>query len=100
MVIFDNKKLTNKKLIKQHLKILKRLQYPSGLFAASSKKVGTGYDKAWLRDNFYEALAFEVLGEWVVIKKTYRAVLDIFLKHEEKIDWAIKEKPEIGRAHV
>ena len=49
-------RLTYKQLIDQHLKILKNLQYNSGLFAASSKSVGTGYDKSWLRDNFYECL--------------------------------------------
>ena len=65
------------KLIEQHLKILQDLQYRSGLFAASKKGaaqrdsgrkasglealpggVDTGYDKAWLRDNFYETMAF------------------------------------------
>ena len=55
-------KLTYDQLIKQHLHLLKNLQYTSGLFAASHKQVGTGYDKAWLRDNFYECLAFEILS--------------------------------------
>jgi len=86
--------LTYKKLINQNLKILKNLQYKSGLFAASSKKVGTGYDKSWLRDNFYECLAFEVIGDWETVEKTYNALLDIFLKHEKKIDCAIKSRPK------
>lgn len=81
------------KLIAQHLKILEDLQFSSGLFAASHKQVGTGYDKAWLRDNFYECLAFEVLGDFDTVRKTYRAILDIFLKHEDKIDHAIARKP-------
>jgi GH15 family glucan-1,4-alpha-glucosidase len=72
------------KLIAQHTSILESLQYQSGLFAASSKEVGTGYNKAWLRDNFYECLAFEVLGDWQTVEKTYRAILDIFKKHESK----------------
>ena len=75
------------KLIRQHLKILENLQYDSGLFAASKKGEGEGYDKAWLRDNFYECLAFEVLEDYETVRKTYRAILDIFRK-------------QIGRAHV
>lgn len=86
-------RVTYEDLILKHLEILKSLQYRSGLFAASSPDVSTGYDKSWLRDNFYETLAFEVLGDWDTVEKTYRAILNIFLKHEDKIDWAIKEKP-------
>ncbi len=84
--------ITTKHLIEQHMRILKGLQYESGLFAASKKEVNTGYDKAWLRDNFYECLAFEILKDWETVRKTYRAILDIFLKHESKIDWAIRKK--------
>lgn len=83
----------HEKLIEQHLKILKDLQYDSGLFAASRKGVETGYDKAWLRDNFYECLAFEVTGDYETVRKMYRAILDIFKKHEYKIDYAIQRKP-------
>jgi phosphorylase kinase alpha/beta subunit len=87
-------KLTYEQLIKRHLKILKSLQTDSGLFLASKKGVDTGYDKSWLRDNFYETIAFEVIGDWKTVEKTYRAILNVFLKHEEKIDWAIEEKPK------
>lgn len=86
-------RLTYDQLIKRHIKILKSLQYKTGLFSASSKKVTTGYNKSWLRDNFYETIAFEVLGDFKTVEKTYKAILNIFLKHEEKIDWAIKNKP-------
>ena len=88
------------KLIAQHLKILEGLQYDSGLFAASKKGIGTGYDKAWLRDNFYECLAFEVVGDMDTVKKTYRAILDIFKKHEFKIDHAISAKPEHTHQYI
>lgn len=87
-------RLTYQQLIDRHLKILKSLQMKSGLFLASKADVETGYDKSWLRDNFYETMAFEVIGDWKTVEKTYRAILNIFLKHEEKIDWAIKEKPK------
>lgn len=88
------------KLIQEHLKGLERLQHKSGLFLASPQGVSTGYDKAWLRDNFYECLAFEYLGRWDVVRKTYRAVLDIFLKHEDKITKAIESKPENNHEYI
>jgi phosphorylase kinase alpha/beta subunit len=81
------------KVLAHHVKNLAKLQKSSGLFMASAHSVKTGYDKAWLRDNFYECLAFEYVDRWDIVAKTYRAILDIFLKHEAKIDAAIAEKP-------
>lgn len=77
----------------QHLDNLRKLITPTGLFLASSKNVETGYDKAWLRDNVYEALAFEYAGDWKVVAKTYHTLLDIFDKHLDKINWATTNKP-------
>jgi GH15 family glucan-1,4-alpha-glucosidase len=93
-------RLTYKKLLAQHLTILKNLQYESGLFAASKKDVNTGYDKSWLRDNFYECIAFEIIGDWDTVEKTYDTILKIFLKHEEKIDHAIQKKPEHKHEYI
>lgn len=93
-------KVNYEQLMKQHLDILKGLQYDSGLFAASRKSVETGYDKAWLRDNFYECLAFEVINDWETVRKTYRAILNIFLKHESKIDLAIANKPAFSYQYI
>lgn len=93
-------RLTYEELIVKHLRILKSLQYDSGLFSASKKEVSTGYDKSWLRDNFYETIAFEILGDWDTVEKTYRAILDVFLKHEEKIDWAIENKPKESYQYI
>jgi len=73
--------------------ILKQLQYPSGLLAASKKNVSTGYDKVWLRDNVYQALGFEATKNYKQVQKIYQALLDIFKKHEYKIDHAITKKP-------
>jgi phosphorylase kinase alpha/beta subunit len=87
-------------LMKQHLSILKNLQYESGLFAASKKESSTGYNKSWLRDNFYECLAFEVIGDWDTVEKTYAALLKIFLKHEYKIDHAISSKPQFKHEYI
>lgn len=99
-MFWKHEKITSDSLIKQHLGILKNLQYSSGLFAASNKNVSTGYDKSWLRDNFYECLAFEVLGDWNTVEKTYSALLKLFIKHEYKITWAIQHKPEHKHQYI
>jgi len=93
-------RLTYNQLIDRHTKILKSLQYASGLFAAAEKGVSTGYDKSWLRDNFYETIAFEVLGDWKTVEKTYNAILAVLAKHEEKIDKAIAEKPKYSHEYI
>jgi len=85
--------MTTEEKIREHLNILHPLQSASGLFSASSRGVATGYDKAWLRDNFYTSLGFEAAGDFETVKKVWRAILDLFLKHEEKINWAIEHKP-------
>lgn len=92
--------LAYKTLIRQHISILKNLQYESGLFAASKKNTKTGYNKSWLRDNFYECLAFQILEDWDTVFKTYRAILKIFEKHEYKIDYAIAHKPQHRHEYI
>lgn len=79
--------------ISRHLDNLRKLITPRGLFLASDHEVTTGYDKAWIRDNVYEAMAFEYAGEWKIVEKTYHTLLDIFDKHIDKIDWATTNKP-------
>jgi phosphorylase kinase alpha/beta subunit len=87
--------------IDRHVAILRRLQTKSGLFlAAAEAGVSTGYDKSWLRDNFYEVMAFEELCEFETAHKTWHALLDIFLKHEEKINWAIQERPKFTYQYI
>lgn len=81
-------------MIGQSIKILKNLQAPSGLMRASHAGVGTGYDKAWIRDNIYEALGFEAVKKKKEVIRIYQALLDVMLKHEWKIDHAIIEKPD------
>ncbi len=85
--------MSNQDTIQRHLDNLRKLITPTGLFLASSINVETGYDKAWLRDNVYEALAFEYAGEWDVVAKSYHTLLDIFDKHIDKINWATTNKP-------
>ncbi|MBN2423238.1 glycoside hydrolase family 15 [Candidatus Woesearchaeota archaeon] len=91
------KKLLSKTLSKR---ILKSLQYPSGLFGASKKRVKTGYNKAWIRDNIYESLGLMAAKDIKSLKKTYYALFDVLLKHEYKIDWAIKEKPDAAYKYI
>ena len=80
-------------LIERHLNNIRGLHSPSGLFLASRSDVSTGYNKAWIRDNFYTCLAFEEVGEIETVKKVWKALLAVFIKHKDKIDWAAKNKP-------
>lgn len=72
--------------------ILKSLMYPTGLFAAAKKTVSTGYNMAWIRDNCYTAMGLEKFDKEAV-EMAYQAMLNIFLKHEAKIDSVIKNPP-------
>ena len=81
-------------MIQKSIQILRKLQSPSGLMMASHASVTTGYDKAWIRDNIYEALGFEAVKNYKEVARIYRALFDVLLKHEYKIDWAIIEKPD------
>ena len=79
--------------MEKHLAILRNLQKPTGVFTASAHNVATGYDKAWLRDNYFMTLAFLETGELSIVQKTAKALLTLFVKHKEKINWAINNKP-------
>lgn len=81
-------------------KILKSLQYSSGLFGASHKSVGTGYNRSWIRDNIYEALGLENVKDYKSVLKTYHALFDVLKKHEYKIDYAIEKKPEHAYQYI
>ncbi len=76
-----------------HLAQVRQLQKPSGVFTASAHDVATGYDKAWLRDIYFMTLGFLETGEIDVVQKAARALLDVFVKHEAKISWAIEHRP-------
>ncbi len=76
-----------------HLEQVRRLQKPSGVFTASAHDVATGYDKAWLRDIYFMTLGFLETGEIEVVQKAARALLEVFVKHEAKINWAIEHRP-------
>lgn len=80
-------------IINTHLLNIKALQTSKGLFMASAQDVSTGYDKAWLRDNFYTTLAFEHVGDWETVRQVWKSILDIFLKHKDKINWAVNNRP-------
>lgn len=84
----------NKKDIQSHVDNIRDLKTDRGLFLASSQGVETGYDKAWLRDNFYISLAFEETGDWETVRELWRAIVDIFKKHKDKIDWAADNDPQ------
>jgi GH15 family glucan-1,4-alpha-glucosidase len=86
--------------IQQHLDIIRRLQKPSGVFTASSFDVDTGYDKAWLRDNYFIVLSFLEVGEMEPVRRAAKALLTVFVKHKDKINWAIEHKPHYAWQYI
>lgn len=81
------------KEIRTHLDEILKLRKPSGVFTASAHSVATGYDKAWLRDNYFTALGFLETGDIKTVQETAKALLGLFVKHKDKINWAIEHKP-------
>lgn len=79
--------------IEQHLNNIRTLERESGLFTASATGVVTGYDKAWLRDTYFIVLSFLEVGEIATVQKAAKSLLTIFVKHKDKINWAIENKP-------
>lgn len=86
--------------ITKHLGEIKKMQKASGVFTASAHDVETGYDKAWLRDNFFTILSFLETGDIETTTQTAKALLGVFLKHKDKINWAIEHKPEYTWQYV
>jgi len=86
--------------IKQHLDVLRSLQKPTGVFTASAHDVATGYDKAWLRDIYFMTLGFLETGEIAVAQKAAKALLTVFVKHQDKINWAIANKPRAAWQYI
>jgi GH15 family glucan-1,4-alpha-glucosidase len=86
--------------INHHLEVLRRLQKPNGVFTASAYDVKTGYDKAWLRDIYFMTLSFAEVGEWTVAQKAAKALLTVFVKHKDKINWAIEHKPHYAWQYI
>jgi GH15 family glucan-1,4-alpha-glucosidase len=79
--------------IRAHLDEILKLRTSTGVFTASAHSVGTGYDKAWLRDNYFMLLGFLETGDIETVRTTTKALLSVFVKHKDKINWAIENKP-------
>lgn len=77
--------------IKQHLAVIKRLEKKPGVFTASLDD--TWYDKAWLRDIYFIVMGFYETGDIETTKNSAKALLTVFVKHKDKINWAAENKP-------
>jgi phosphorylase kinase alpha/beta subunit len=60
---------------------------------------GTGYNKAWLRDNIYCSLGLEVANPGKALRALH-GLFDIMKKHEHKIDCAIRERPRHAYEYI
>ena len=85
-------------MISKSIELLESLRHENGLFSASNSNK-TGYKLAWIRDNIYEAIGLESVDIFKAIQ-TYHSILNILLKHEYKIDHAIKQKPEHSYQYI
>ncbi|MBI4448651.1 glycoside hydrolase family 15 [Candidatus Woesearchaeota archaeon] len=81
-------------MINASLQHIQSLRTPSGLFRASKADVSTGYNKSWIRDNVYTLLGLEAVSRIEDVVVNLQRHLDILIKHQDKIDWAIREKPQ------
>jgi len=81
-------------MINKSIQLLRRLQHPSGLFVAALDQRTHYSRQSWIRDCIYASLGFEATKNTKEVVKAYQALLDVFKKHEYKIDWAIVEKPQ------
>ncbi len=79
------------KEIAEHLAVIKTMQTPTGVFTASGQD--TFYNKAWLRDIYFIVLSFLETGDLETVQQAAKALLEVFVKNEEKINWAIENKP-------
>lgn len=90
---FDNE-------IRQHLDVVRSLRKSTGVFTASAHTVETGYDKAWLRDIYFMTLGFLETGELEPVQQAAKALLMVFVKHKDKIHWAIEHKPHYAWQYI
>lgn len=81
---FDNE-------IKQHLDVVRSLERQPGVFTASLDD--TFYNKAWLRDIYFITLGFLETGNIETVQHAAKALLTVFVKHKDKINWAVQNKP-------
>jgi phosphorylase kinase alpha/beta subunit len=86
--------------IAAHLNIVRSLQKPTGVFTASAHDVATGYDKAWLRDIYFMTLCFMEAGDLEPARRAAKALLTVFVKHKDKINWAIAHKPHFAWQYI
>ncbi len=71
------------KEFQKHSEMLQSLQVPGGLLLAAPAQ-GTGYNKAWIRDNIYESLGLEIASPKKALKVMHK-ILDILKK--AKVHW-------------
>lgn len=71
--------------------MVRALERKPGVFTASV--ADTFYNKAWLRDIYFITLGFLETGDIETTKNAAKALLTVFVKHKDKINWAIECKP-------
>ena len=86
------------KEIKDHLDVVRTLETRPGVFTASGEE--TFYAKAWLRDIYFITMCFLETGEIETVQKSAKALLTVFVKHKDKINWAAENKPHYAWQYI
>jgi phosphorylase kinase alpha/beta subunit len=84
--------------IKQHLDVVRTLERKPGVFTASADD--TFYNKAWLRDIYFITLCFLETGDVKTVQNAAKALLQVFVKHKDKINWAAENKPHYAWQYI
>lgn len=83
-------------MIDQSYRILDKLRMPHGLYIAS---LGSDYHYVWIRDSIYMSLPY-LNKDCNTYERAFHTMLDIFLKHEWKIDIHTKQKPHLMYEYI
>lgn len=84
--------------VEHHLNVLLTLRRDNGIFTAAP--ANTWYGKAWLRDIYFCTLAFLETGKLDIARSAAKALLSVFVKHKDKIHWAIEHKPHFAWQYI
>lgn len=102
MTISSRKKrrINLNKLINHHINNVINHQCSTGLLLACTNKKSWYRGKCWIRDTVYEALALEVVDDKQRLEKAYEGLFNILKKHEDKINRAIRKKPDAAFNYI
>ena len=80
--------------IDKSIDVLRSLQWPNGLFSNAKGQ------NSLLRDCIYQSIGLEAVGKIGELTRAYHAIFNVFLRHEYKLDFAIKNVPKNNYQYI